>query len=114
MTPVEKLGQLLKQYDNKIKIFISGTKRSIFIDEKSTTGWINSNGKGVDLSINGITPERAAEIILSNDECVVKCVKDDGINPRMFQCECGEWWWQTEDPKFCPNCGRKVIWNDCD
>lgn len=36
--------------------------------------------------------------------------KKSDFDPSMWQCcECGEWWWQNDEPLFCPSCGRRIV-----
>lgn len=36
--------------------------------------------------------------------------KRSDFDPSMWQCcECGEWWWQNDEPLFCPSCGRRIV-----
>ena len=62
-----------------------------------------------------ITPEQAVEATLGRGECEVvsKLLIEGEYVPAEyyeFEMECGEGfkWDESEPPRYCPNCGRKV------
>lgn len=51
-----------------------------------------------------VTPEQAVEATLGRGTCRAKTTYCD-----MWKCdECGEVWWQSAAPSYCPSCGREV------
>ena len=71
---------------------------------------------GLDVSTRYLTPEQAVEATLGSGECTVvsKLLIEGEYVPSSyyeFEMECGEGfkWDESIPPRFCPNCGRKVV-----
>ena len=68
----------------------------------------------VDVSMLAMPPAQAVEATLGRGECCVNRSYTDRVGQGGFDrwtCkECAHTWWSVEDePKWCPNCGRKVL-----
>ena len=69
----------------------------------------------LDVAIIAAPPEQAVEATLGRGECHIVASATEGLTgsePQKFiRFSCGHWVWMHnfEQPKFCPECGRKVV-----
>lgn len=102
LTATERLRQLLDERGVEWDYGITGPSATRF------------NANGVDVTFTPIldglvcstilTPEQAIAVTLGRGTCRAKTTYCD-----MWKCdECGEVWWQSAAPSYCPSCGREV------
>lgn len=108
MSATKELRAMLDE--RGVEYRVSATGYSIDIGPY-TTAYANRSDTTLDVSMRNVTPEQAIAATLGRGTC--KEVKID----RYFRgcSECGYRWehmyavgWQV-GPKFCPNCGCKVV-----
>lgn len=79
-------------------------ERSLVDGVKPHTGEVLDGTGRLEAVIHVCSPEQAIEATLGRGTCKVETTYCD-----MWKCdECGEVWWQSAAPCYCPSCGRVV------
>ena len=114
MTATDELRRLL---DERGVEYDGETYEGVTFWNEDTNKAIASGDYGEKLWVSQcLTPEQAVEATLGSGECTVvsKLLIEGEYVPSSyyeFEMECGEGfkWDESIPPRFCPNCGRKVV-----